>query len=93
LVVPFWVVLSTSRNLLPAVEAHGAALLMVGNRIDNHRHASGRHRRELVVGRLQLATELRVRVACCASDQKHHTIAYLPARGFGAHVRSSAVGA
>src|SRR5215213_1637672 len=38
LVVSFSVVLATSRNLLPAVEAQGAALLLSGDRIGLRRH-------------------------------------------------------
>ena len=37
LVVGFSVDRATSRNLLPAVAAHGAALLMSGDRIGGHR--------------------------------------------------------
>ena len=42
LVVGLSVVLATSRKLLPAVVAQGAALLMDCDRIGGHRHGSGR---------------------------------------------------
>jgi len=44
LVVGFSVDLATSRNLLPAVVAQGAALLMKVDRIGGYRHTSARHR-------------------------------------------------